>query len=401
MDDLCDADLVEAWELLEGAAGVRRRLRGACELAVRRWRWAAEESNLHRPEPLYNERYGLPRAKLLADVPRSPDSEQLYGLDAFGEIVVAREHVGPRAFREELRVHRGDSVVGYRWSRKGTPTQVNIARYVDGRPRSYVAAYPESGGLPRGSVIEHYVFDGDRVNAIFTETVIGLGDRSTLPILATIWPSFDPSGRVLEIREHSVRGERVLYRARRRATPMAKLHQRVEDRLVEVLPALVGEHAREPIYCLALHYQLEWPLPPTAVLGSERERRERMADIRGGEALWPAVYNPAAFGSYTGHSLGGRPLTDLDAELAATLDKIPVSTQESRQRGRATLNRVARRLQNLDWRPIAPVTDDFVVFAVDLELTHLQDNLHHSIPAPLHKLLLSCESGLVDVAELL
>jgi hypothetical protein len=384
MDDLCDVDLLEAWELLDGSARVRKKLRGACELAVSRWQWAAEESNLHRPEPLYNERYGLPCPKLLADAPPSPHREQLYGLDASGEIVVAREHVGPRAFREELRVHRGDTVVGYRWSRKGAPTQVNIARYADGRLRSYVAAYPESGRLPRGSVIEHYVWDGDRVKAIFTETVIGLGDRPTLPILATIWPSFDPSGRVLEIREHSVRGERVIYRARRRATPMAKLHRRVEDRLVEVLPALVREHAREPIYCLALHYQLEWPLPPTAVLGSERERTR---DMRDGEALWPSVYNPAAFGSYTGQSLGGRPLTAVDAELAATLDEIPVSTEESRQRGRATLNRVARRLHKLDWRSIAPVTDDFVVFAVDLELTHLQDNLHHSIPAPLHKRL--------------
>lgn len=378
MHDLCDADLEEAWELLEGSTRLRMKLRRACELAVRTWQWAAEESNLHRPGPLYNERYGLPRPRLLANAPPSPHNEQQYGLDASGEIVVAREYAGPQAFREELRVHRGDTVVGYRWSKKGTPTQVNIARYADGQLRSYVAAYPEGGRWPRGSVIEHYVWDGDRVKAIFTETVIGLGDQASLPFLATIWPSFDSSGRVLEVREHSFRGERVLYRARRRGTPMAKLHRRVEERLVEVLPALVREHACEPIYCLALHYQLEWPLPPIAVLGSERERRERRRDRRDAEALWYSVYNPATFGSYTGESLGGRPLDDVDAELAATLAEIPVSTEESRQRGRATLNRVARRLQQLDWRSIAPVTDDFVVFAVDLELTHLEDNLHQS-----------------------
>jgi hypothetical protein len=33
------------------------------------------------------------------------------------------------------------------------------------------------------------------------------------------------------------------------------------------------------------------------------------------------------------------------------------------------------------------VTDDFVVFAVDYELTHLDDNLRHSVAAPLRKTL--------------
>ena len=78
---------------------------------------------------------------------------------------------------------------------------------------------------------------------------------------------------------------------------------------------------------------------------------------------------------------------DVDAELAAALAEIPENTEESRQHGRATLNRVARRLQKLDWHSIAPVTDDFVVFAVDLELTHLEENLRYSVPAALRKRL--------------
>jgi hypothetical protein len=389
MGDLSEADLREARQMLDAVAGWRRKLRGACELAVVKWQWAAEESNLHRPQPLYNQRYGLPRPRLLANAPPLPHNEQQYGLDANGEIVVAREHVGPDAFREELRIHRGDTVLGYRWSKTGKPTQVNIARYAGRQLQSYVAIWPEAGrgrnmpAMPGGSVIERYVWDSDRVDEIFTETVIGLGDLPPLPIPTQIQASYDPSGRVLEVREHSFRGEKVLYRARRRGMSMAKVHRRVEDRLVEVLPALVREHVREPIYCLALHYQMEWPLPPTVVVGVERERREWMRDLRDAEALWPAVCNPAAFRSYTGESLGGRPLADIDAELAAALAEIPVSTKESRSWGRATLNRVAWRLQKLDWRSIAPVTDHFVVYAVDLELIHLEENLRDSVPAPL------------------
>lgn len=387
MSDLREADLPEAWQMLDAMAGWRMALRGACEVAVVKWQWAARESNLHRP-PLYNERFGLPRPKLLASPPPAPDNEQQYGLNTGGRIVVAREHVGPQAFREELRIHRGDSVLSYRWSKAGTPTQVTIARYADdGRLRSHVAVWPETGtgtqALPRGSAIERYEWDGERVAEIHIETRIGLGDLPSPPILTHVQASYDRCGRVLELREHGHLGERVLYRARGSGTSMGTLHRRVEDRLVEVLPALVREHVDEPIYCLALHYQLEWPLPPTVVVGVEHERREWRRDLQDAEPLWPSVCNPAEFSGYVGESLGGQPLTEIDAELAAALAEIPVSTDDSRTRGRATLNRVAQRLQKLDWRSIAPVTDDFAVFAVDFELTHFEENFRRTVPAPL------------------
>jgi hypothetical protein len=40
--------------------------------------------------------------------------------------------------------------------------------------------------------------------------------------------------------------------------------------------------------------------------------------------------------------------------------------------------------QRLDWRSIAPVPGDYVV---NLELTHLEENLRASVPAPLRKRL--------------
>jgi hypothetical protein len=101
------------------------------------------------------------------------------------------------------------------------------------------------------------------------------------------------------------------------------------------------------------------------------------------------VWNPAEFSGYRDGTVDWD-LAALDPALARALAAIPKGTDDpddAARRGRTMLNRAARRLQQLDWQTIAPVTDDFVVFAVDAELTHLDDNLRHSVPAPLRKTL--------------
>lgn len=135
MSELSEAEALEAQRALSDLSERRIELRRACEAAVVEWQWAAESSSLHRPQPLYRERHGLGPPKLLDKPPLSPRHEQQYGLDANGEITVAREYVGPSAFREELRVRRGDVVAGYRWMETGEPAEVNIAWYANGRIR--------------------------------------------------------------------------------------------------------------------------------------------------------------------------------------------------------------------------------------------------------------------------
>ena len=82
-------------------------------------------------------------------------------------------------------------------------------------------------------------------------------------------------------------------------------------------------------------------------------------------------------------------LSEIDPEFARAVRAIPENDEGRRERARITLNRAAARLQRLDWRAIAPVTDEFVVFAVDYELAHLEENLRHSVPAALRKALSS------------
>jgi len=387
MDASIQSDLGCAALASEDLATRRAELRRECEATVVDWRWAREGSDLQRPEPLYHQRHGLPKPALLAYAPATPQTEQQYGIDADGNIVIAREYVGPGSFREELRVRRGDTVVGYRWSEDGDPLEVNVARFADGRLRSYVTVWPE--GRPdslRGSSIERYAYDGELVSEIHDETLDALADEPPERSLTRIQASYDPTGRLLELREHAADGERVRFRARGTGPSPEALQRRVEDRLVEMLPKLVHERAGdEPIYCLVLHYHSEWPMPPTVGVGLERERLAWIDSIEDVQTLRMTVWNPAEFGNYRDGTVAWD-LSAIDPELARALRAIPDSESAAEQ-ARATLNRAARRLQELDWSSIASVTDDFVVVAVDHELTHLQDNFRHSVPAAVRKTL--------------
>jgi hypothetical protein len=394
MDDLIQTDLRSAMGALDDLLERRKELRETSEGAVVEWRWAGKNADLQRPEPLYRERFGVPAPRLVEEAPATPRDEQQYGYDADGNIVVVREYLSEGGFREELRVPQGDTVVGYRWSETGAPLEVNVARYADRRIGSYVTVWPDAReDSLHGSSIERYAYDGDLVSEIDVESVDAIGDEVPQRTRTRIQASYDPLGRLLELREHDDGGEKVLYRARGTGPSTDKLLRRVEDRLVETLPVLVREHAgEEPIYCLVLHYHPERPLPPTIGLGLERDRQAGIDTIDDAETLKLTVWNPAEFSNYRDGTVHWD-LAEIDPELARAMRAIPENDDGTAVRARATLNRAARRLLQLDWRSIAPVTDDFVVFAVDYELMDLMDNLRHSVPAPLRKAL--AERGLL------
>ncbi len=171
MDELIENELRIARRALEDLSERHAELRQACVDAVVEWRWARAGSDLQRPEPLYRERYGQPTPRLLEQPPAVPQDEQQYGYDADGNIVVTREYVGTDGFREELRVHRGETILGYRRSETGEPFEVNIARLSEAKIRSYVVLWPRAQeDSLHGWSIQRYVYDGDLVSEIHEDS---------------------------------------------------------------------------------------------------------------------------------------------------------------------------------------------------------------------------------------
>ena len=202
-----------------------------------------------------------------------PADEQQYGYDADGNIVVAREHVGSDGAREELRLARGETVVGYRWSETGEPSEVNVARFSGGKIRSYVTVRAESRtDTLRGWSSERYEYGGELVTEISTSR---RSRRRIPPKTADRDRRTRFAGRAVEMREQ---GGKVLFRyagGRRGQTERARRRSPSRDG-----PSSCVASGNETIYCLvglstgSRYPNLGLGLEPRSPRVDERTRRE-------------------------------------------------------------------------------------------------------------------------------
>jgi hypothetical protein len=77
---------------------------------------------------------------------------------------------------------------------------------------------------------------------------------------------------------------------------------------------------------------------------------------------------------------------ETSVDLTAVADTARLLAQEltlraELDRGRVLLCSVAAELNGHDWASVLPVTDDFVVYAVDMELVDLHRNMRDCVPA--------------------
>ncbi|HSU55842.1 MAG TPA: hypothetical protein VLT36_17435 [Candidatus Dormibacteraeota bacterium] len=180
-------------------------------------------------------------------------------------------------------------------------------------------------------------------------------------------------------------GEQTFFRVRRDGTlfqlgqPLPKgmtpkkLKATIRDRLLLLIPQVVGAaKIDEPIYCVALAYDGEGNdvLPPGIAIGVDSERskwlREHGAEAR--DWLW----NPAEFYHYE------KPHTQFEdepLEKACDLLNTHLAERDGLTPATRLLVEVAAELNKLLWPANVRRTEDFVVYAVDLELGRLQKNM--------------------------
>lgn len=139
---------------------------------------------------------------------------------------------------------------------------------------------------------------------------------------------------------------------------------------------------REPVYCLALRYTEDIPFPPTVDLGRVSDRE---AVLRGvAPALRPRMaWNPAEWPSCRAGEGELDVLAD-DPDLArlCTLANAALADDEDDEgeRVRNCLAAVARRLLAHDWGDALRTTEDFLVYATELELSDLREAMELSLP---------------------
>jgi hypothetical protein len=93
-----------------------------------------------------------------------------------------------------------------------------------------------------------------------------------------------------------------------------------------------------------------------------------------------AAWSPAEFEAGTGGDLGDVPSARLVRQELALLDADDIVAAAGSEAGRRLLCAVAARLNLRDWSGMLPVTEDFLVYPVDLELVDLERNLADCLP---------------------
>ena len=178
----------------------------------------------------------------------------------------------------------------------------------------------------------------------------------------------------------------------RPARKLSNLLKTLRPRLVEqIQKVVIGYDLREPACCLALAYgteSSEEALPPILALGLENERdRWRSAAEQTAEAFW----NPASFSTFD--------CDELELDDPATLSeadaiKHHLKDADNMNVVRKLLVQVAKKLNSVHWSEVIPVTQDFIVYAVDLEGSHWGESIKAAVPARKRKALQAL--GLID-----
>lgn len=134
----------------------------------------------------------------------------------------------------------------------------------------------------------------------------------------------------------------------------------------------------EEVWCLALHYERASPVPPDVVVGAERERSAWGGDVDLlNPAEWDANEPPRRL------KLVDPGLADAYAEASDAL-----AAEDGAPHGMVKiLNATAKRLNRRRLGDHLNLTQDFFVYAVDLELEDLDANLRAALGKARHRKL--------------
>lgn len=342
------------------------------ESRVVRWGWATDFTGADELAPLWHERHGYGPGRFLERQPVDLSNIEQYGYDERNRIVVARGHLPTGELGEEaLLLHDGSRVGRWRCSRynmDGEWTLRTVERaHLDGGRVEMIETWFEYG-----PAVTRFAYEDGRLVRVLGP----LGEELL---------SWGEDGELDSIQAKVGTETETRYRRPPRDLTLPKLLRLTEDALVERIPAAVAAHPpQESAYCLAVHYNGGEPMvPPLLVIGLVAIRDALL--VEHGADPW-YIWNPAEWASAVRQQgdEGRVPWLTLDddrdfAELCRLVEQ-EIGRADLEHEPRALFNRVAQRLARVDWSAILPITEDFVVYAVDFQVQDLDENLRLVLP---------------------
>lgn len=350
---------------------------------VARWEWS--QGSRHSLLPYHFQRFpGRGRVLQHAPVPKSQHHE--CGLDTDGRLLVECVYdYREQAF--EAYVLHGDPVtqIVEFGPKPHIPIRSERIAFEDGRVvrhesfrlNGYTPKYAEKarspdrliewlGPMGRFLLVEDYRYEGPRLAEIaaYGETP-GVGPHRYVERF-----SHDAGGSLAAIDRRWAEGTiQAVYRPRRKGQGIDDLRRTAVAELVRGVVELVRATAPDgPVYCLELSYQeVTQYFPPLITLGFERDRhRVREPDL---------VFRPMLSGGRT------LELPNPDSLAACRQFDQEIRSAQTWRMGEQMLREAAGTLTRQDWTGVMEVTDDFVAFALDPEMTELESALAASASA--------------------
>ena len=327
--------------------------------------------NAINPRPFYFERFEMKRGRSLKH-PTSKCCE--YGFDKKGRVVVSREPADDEdPACEEFFTYDTDHVesVAYRLG-KGSPVlYASVQRFDKGR----IIECDVMDVKPPSQFDERYFYKGNRLVEI---------QATSMSAGKTNWGrwdvQYDGTGQYRCVRRFDEAYDLffVIHWNPENTPKEHELTGTIRKRLLQLIPKAVSKSKiKEPAYCVALAYDFENdPLPPYIGVGTARERAQWLQS-KGKEAkvfLW----NPAEYARYEDGTLN---LVDKELEEECEILCQRLLAKFDTWTAQKLLNSVTMELNRRDWSKVIPVTDDFIVYAVDLEGSRLRPNLKAGVPS--------------------
>lgn len=351
---------------LKSLRGSYRETKSQAEAAVGYWRWATDR--YFSLIPFEQERFRMVRGKLLDVPPQQPKNCCAFGFDDQDRLRVVRVlDAEGKPQTEQFTAHEADRSLtkGYLSGGKSVGKVVQMT-FQDGLPQTTASL-----GAAGDWLSETYRYSQGQLASIDVEQFHAKMKKTFSHRYEFSYPS---TGRCQATRIEADGKRAVAFDAEH--IPMDNLKvllTQFEDELATAIHSLARAFNTSRVaYCLALSYgdDPSGGCVPVVGLGFLNAAEDITSPTVPLSAHEEGLWNPAEFSSFGDATLQPR---------AATVVQLDQALRSAAQAGssidlRALCLRLAARLNHLDWSPLR-TSGKFIVYAVDDDLAHLEENL--------------------------
>jgi hypothetical protein len=362
-------DLERARELLKKARRLYEPWKAECEALVTRWEWGS--STRHNLEPCWFEVHKFAPGRLLPGEPKRPTSGVAgHGFDAGGRLVVTRRQTEfPGRIYEEFARFEDDrwEVLYFDYDEDKRGARADVYRLEGGR-----VVRISTAGANKNHFVQVHRHDGAGRVVEIERT----GRNAPYPDVHDFRDlEYDAKGRIVRVWWRFPDGRKLLDFERPAASETfdalrATLRKAIGDAIVEFLRK---QKLESPAYAVALAWcsaEYQHMLPPSVMIGLESERK-RFLEEQGRKAA-SFLWSPAEW------KLEGAPKLTKALARKAELANQDIWQNEIVGEGESFIRELAADLAKRDL-PI-PKTDDFVVYATNLDLDQGADDVREQAP---------------------